>query len=58
MRRHGAALIEEFIEGTECTVLVAVNPDDPARPKTYTPIQYRFPEGETFKHSDMKWVHR
>jgi D-alanine-D-alanine ligase len=56
VRRHGAALIEEFIEGTECTVLVAENPDDPARPKTYTPIQYRFPEGETFKHSDMKWV--
>jgi D-alanine-D-alanine ligase-like ATP-grasp enzyme len=56
VRRHDAALIEEFIEGTECTVLVAENPDDPARPKTYTPIQYRFPEGETFKHEDMKWV--
>ena len=56
MRRHGAALIEEFIEGTEVTVLVAENPDDPLRPKTYTPIQYRFPEGETFKHSAMKWV--
>ncbi|MDQ6916382.1 MAG: D-alanine--D-alanine ligase [Pseudomonadota bacterium] len=56
MRRHGAALIEEFIEGTECTVLVAENPGDPARPKTYPPIQYRFPKGETFKHSAMKWV--
>jgi D-alanine-D-alanine ligase len=56
MRRHGAALIEEFIEGTECTVLVAENPDDPARPRTYAPIQYRFPEGETFKHARMKWV--
>ncbi len=56
IRRHGAALIEEFIEGTECTVLVAENPEDPARPKTYAPIQYRFPEGETFKHSRMKWV--
>jgi len=56
MRRHGAALIEEFIEGTECTVLVAENPDDPARPKTYTPLQYRFPAGETFKHWNMKWV--
>jgi D-alanine-D-alanine ligase-like ATP-grasp enzyme len=56
MRRHGAALIEEFIEGTEVTVLVAENPDDPARPKTYVPLQYRFPEGETFKHSEMKWV--
>jgi D-alanine-D-alanine ligase len=56
MRRHGAALIEEFIDGTEVTVLVAENPDDPARPKTYTPIQYRFPDGESFKHSKMKWV--
>ena len=32
MSRHGAALIEEFIEGTECTVLVAENPDDPTAP--------------------------
>ena len=56
MRRHGAALIEEFIAGTECTVLVAENPDDPSRPSTYTPIQYRFPNGETFKHSTMKWA--
>ena len=54
--RYGAALIEEFIEGTECTVLVAENPDDPDRPTTYTPIQYLFPEGETFKHAKMKWV--
>lgn len=56
MSRHGGALIEEYIDGTECTVLVAENPDDPLRPKTYTPIQYRFPEGESFKHSKMKWV--
>jgi len=56
MSRHGAALIEEYIDGTECTVLVAENPDDPERPKTYTPLQYRFPEGEAFKHSDLKWV--
>jgi D-alanine-D-alanine ligase len=57
MSRYGAALIEEYIEGIECTVLVAENPDDPARPKTYTPIQYRFPDGESFKHADLKWVH-
>lgn len=56
MSRHGAALIEEYIDGTECTVLVAENPDDPMHPTTYTPIQYRFPEGESFKHSDLKWV--
>ena len=56
LSRHGAALIEEFVEGTEVTVLVAENPDDPSRPKVYTPIEYRFPEGESFKHSAMKWV--
>lgn len=56
MSRHGAALIEEFIEGTECTVLIAENPDDPMHPTAYTPVQYRFPKGDTFKHSDLKWV--
>ena len=56
MSRHGAALIEEYIEGTECTVLIVENPDDPDRPITYTPAQYSFPKGEHFKHSDLKWV--
>jgi len=56
MSRHGAALIEEFISGSECTVLVAENPDDPHHPTTYVPIEYRFPDGESFKHADMKWV--
>ena len=56
MTRYGRALVEEYIEGTEYTCLVAENPDDPGRPKTYTPMQYRFPEGETFKHAKMKWV--
>jgi len=54
--RHGTALIEEYVDGVECTVLVAENPDDPRRPTTYQPIQYRFPPGESFKHADMKWV--
>ena len=54
--RHGAALIEEYIEGAECTVLIVENPDDPERPITYMPVQYRFPKGEHFKHSDLKWV--
>lgn len=56
MSRHGAALIEEYIDGLECTVLVAENPADPLNPTTYTPAQYSFPEGESFKHSDLKWV--
>lgn len=56
MKHYGAALIEEYVDGIECTVLVAENPADPGRPTTYTPMQYRFPEGEEFKHADMKWV--
>ena len=56
MSRHGRALIEEYVEGTECTVLVAENHLDPDDPITYTPIQYRFPDGEHFKHADLKWV--
>jgi D-alanine-D-alanine ligase len=54
--RFGTALIEEYVGGTECTVLVAENPDDPLHPTTYTPLQYRFPIGENFKHARMKWV--
>jgi D-alanine-D-alanine ligase len=56
MRRHGAALIEEYVAGTEVTVLVAEDPDHPLRPKTYPPLQYRFPAGESFKHARLKWV--
>lgn len=54
--RYGAALIEEYIDGSECTVLVAENPRDPLRPTTYMPMQYRFPPGEAFKHAELKWV--
>jgi D-alanine-D-alanine ligase len=57
MSRFGTALIEEYVEGIECTVLVAENPADPDLPLTYTPMQYRFPEGEGFKHANLKWVH-
>jgi len=56
MARHGKALIEEFIEGGECTVLVAENPKNARRPSTYPPIQYDFPVGESFKHSALKWI--
>ncbi|MBT4028472.1 MAG: D-alanine--D-alanine ligase [Planctomycetes bacterium] len=56
MQKHGGALIEEYIDGIECTVLVVENADDASAPLAYTPIQYRFPEGEAFKHEDLKWV--
>ncbi len=53
---YGAALIEEFVDGREFTVLVAENPDDPPSPTTYVPVEFVLPEGETFKHFDVKWV--
>lgn len=56
MQTWGSALIEEFIEGREATVLVAENAGDPASPTTYTPMIYTFPEGESFKHHHLKWV--
>ena len=48
MEAFGGALVEEFIEGREFTVLVAENPDDRA-PDAFTPIEFRFPEGETLQ---------
>jgi len=56
MKAEGRALVEEFIEGREFTCLVAENPDNPAHPFTFKPVEFVFPEGETFKHYNMKWV--
>ncbi len=53
--RFGSALIEEFIDGREFTVLVAENAGDPSDPIVYEPVEFRFPAGETFKHFDLKW---
>jgi hypothetical protein len=52
---YGGALIEEFVDGREFTVLVAENPDDEFDPVVYQPVEFRFPEGESFKHFDLKW---
>src|SRR5512142_436702 len=56
MKNDGRALIEEFIEGREFTCLVADNPDDPEHPLSFKPVEFIFPEGESFKHYNMKWV--
>ncbi len=52
----GSTLIEEFIEGDECTSLVVENGNDPWTPHVYDPLIYQFPPGESFKHYDLKWV--
>jgi D-alanine-D-alanine ligase len=52
----GGALIEEFVEGREFTVLVAENPADEANPFAFMPVECIFAKGETFKHFDLKWI--
>jgi len=56
VEEFGRALIEEFIEGREFTCLIAENPGDPKNPLTFMPVEFIFPEGESFKHYEMKWV--
>lgn len=56
INEFGRALIEEFIEGREFTCLIAENPEDPNKPLTFTPVEFIFPKGESFKHYDMKWI--
>ncbi|MBI5610746.1 MAG: hypothetical protein HY902_17850 [Deltaproteobacteria bacterium] len=53
---YGGALIEEFVEGREFTVLVAEPVPGDEVPLTFTPVEFCFPPGETFKHFDLKWV--
>ncbi len=56
VEEFGRALIEEFIEGREFTCLISENPEDAKNPLTFTPVEFIFPDGESFKHYDMKWV--
>jgi D-alanine-D-alanine ligase len=53
---YGGALIEEFVDGREFTVLVAENPEDARNPIAFVPVEVAFPAGETFKHFDLKWI--
>lgn len=53
--QFGAALIEEFIEGHEFTVLVTEPRDATELAWALTPVEFCFPEGESFKHFDLKW---
>lgn len=56
IEEFGRALLEDFIEGREFTCLIAENPDAPKDPITFKPVEFIFPEGESFKHYNMKWV--
>jgi D-alanine-D-alanine ligase len=52
---YGSALIEEFVDGREFTVLVAEPRDEDEEAWALQPVEFLFPEGECFKHFDLKW---
>jgi D-alanine-D-alanine ligase len=56
IEQFGRALLEEFVEGREFTCLITENPDDANHPITFKPVEFIFPDGESFKHYDMKWI--
>lgn len=47
-------LVEEYIAGREFTVLVAADPDDPAKTISFLPVEYRFPKGYSYKTYQLK----
>ncbi|MCX7863259.1 MAG: ATP-grasp domain-containing protein [Bacteroidales bacterium] len=53
IQKFKGALIEEFIDGREFTVLVVSM--DNARVYAFDAAEIIFPDGENFKHFDLKW---
>jgi hypothetical protein len=53
-RDYGEVLVEEYIDGRECTVLVLAPVEPGGVPVALTPVEYIFPEGPHFKTYAMK----
>lgn len=51
---YDAALVEAFIPGREFTVLVVADPDPGNPPLAFRPLEFVFPEGNSFKTYDLK----
>ncbi len=54
VREFGKAMVEEYVAGREFTVLVAANPVDRFAPLVLRPIEFKFPEGASFKTYSLK----
>lgn len=54
LAEHPSALIEEFIPGRECTVLVAGDPHNPFQPRVFTPLEFVFHHPDAYKTYDLK----
>jgi D-alanine-D-alanine ligase-like ATP-grasp enzyme len=53
IEEYGPLLVEEYISGREFTVLVAAN-EDGKDCSVFRPVEYRFPEGRSFKTYALK----
>jgi D-alanine-D-alanine ligase len=53
--KHGGALIEEFIDGREFSVLIVGNAKNPQDPIAFRPVECVFDEHLNFKTFDYKW---
>lgn len=51
---YGDALVEEYVDGREFTVLVVASPVAGERPTALTPVEYVFPDGPHFKTYALK----
>jgi D-alanine-D-alanine ligase len=54
IEEYGPLLVEEYIEGREFTVMLVADARDQKKVNVFTPVEYIFPEGRTFKTYALK----
>ncbi len=54
IEEYGPLLVEEYIKGREFTVMVVAEARNPKKVCAFTPVEYIFPEGRTFKTYALK----
>lgn len=54
LNEYEKAIIEEYVDGREFTVLVYADPDPSRPPTALVPLEFIFPEGKSFKTYNLK----